>query len=80
MYGSSNGDALADMEALHSIAVKEVRPVVSAEDWGMVDIVRINASLDSLSGRITDEELGLESIKYATHIANIASEAGVFSW
>lgn len=80
MYGSANRDALADMEALHAIALKEVRPAVSAEDWGMADIVRINASLDSLQSELTDEELGLESIEYATLVGGIANNAGVFSW
>ncbi len=80
MLGHSNGDALDDMEALHSIALTEVRPAVSVEDWGMADIVRTNASLGALKGTLTDEELGLEGIKYATLIAGIASNAGVFSW
>ncbi|WP_422390186.1 hypothetical protein [Arthrobacter sp. N1] len=73
-------NALGAMEDLRRIAVSEVKPSISAEHWGEIELVRINASIDLLNERITERQMELESIRYATLIAGRATNAGVLSW
>ncbi|MHA7191090.1 hypothetical protein ACX80N_12450 [Arthrobacter sp. MDT2-16] len=79
-YGPYTDNPLAVMRDIRTFALDEVKPLVPVEKWNEADIIQIRASLDILSGKITDRELELETIKYTTMIHNLAVGAGVLSY